>query len=1063
MKHFIKIFLIMTVTLMSSISIRAYDFEVDGIRYDITSFTELTVTASSLSESFEGFLNIPSFVDFNGKKLIVKNIGNSFAENNDKISDIVVNDSILTIGDRAFYNCSQINTITLKGVNNIKSECFKQCTKLSKIEMPVSLNSIGDGAFEKCELLQELLLPEQTKQIGANAFKQCSSLENISLLNVAYINKNTFSDCVSLRNITLSNNLTYIGSHAFSNTAIETFIIPDSVTELGESILSDCSNLKSLTIGKGITILSSNPIANCPNIYELVFKDSDTPLYIAFGSELFFYHETKYSYVYSAGFEDLGISQLYMGRNVYPFNYTDWQDDRLYVNPFMGNKNIRNVVIGKQVTNLPVNHIRVKKNSGLIVFDNTFGYFEGCDSLQNVQMLGNLENISDRMFYGTKIEEISTPQSISSIGSFAFANCMSLKKISIGKNCKIINTDAFSNDEALSILNLFCVNPPEYSSEFENSKYVNLNVNIPPNTINEYKNAEPWSNFWNMQEDENLLTTFNIDPFKFELINNNNEVELIGLTDLDLEKLDIPSTFNYNQKDYNVTELSFQGTILKNCVEVILPNTVTSIPTSIFKNWVKLEKINMGNIKLIPDSCFYNCNSLNNITIPECCISVGSDAFNGCSSLSEISIPGNCISIGNDAFNGCSKLSTLFFEASNTPIILGINTSLNLSSSITPHPNPSDVDERRSGFRNGYYDGLFYGLPIERLVVNRDIELSKYYERILGSSTSSYSTVYNDIVYYPPFYGLQKLKYVEIGENVSAICKNQIDVVLNAEKATMNFTNFGQCNNIEVVVSNNPTAPIGGGFTKNVYDIANLFLPNGGIDSYKSDDYWKCFSKIKETSYIPVESLSLNWYTVQLKVGEAATLTASVLPEDVTDKTVTWTSSNESVVKVDDQGIISALSIGEAEVIASCGGASASCLVTVTPVLAETLTISPESWNGEEGESFIIEAKIEPENTTDKTLSFESDDENVAVVDQNGKVTVLKEGTCVITISTLDGSNLTAKCLITGLAGIELVNDGCEKSISGRYDISGSPVNEDFKGFVIVRFSDGSTKKTLQK
>ena len=113
-------------------------------------------------------------------------------------------------------------------------------------------------------------------------------------------------------------------------------------------------------------------------------------------------------------------------------------------------------------------------------------------------------------------------------------------------------------------------------------------------------------------------------------------------------------------------------------------------------------------------------------------------------------IPSSVNNLANDVLSGCSSLKQVEFRYSSTPITLGYNSKINLSSNVIPYPNPSTVDERRTGFRNGYYDGLFYGLPIEKLVINRDIELSQYYERTVGSSASSYSTVYNDIIYYPP-------------------------------------------------------------------------------------------------------------------------------------------------------------------------------------------------------------------------------------------------------------------------------------------------------------------------
>ena len=1029
MKPIIQKFCMVMALLCLYISASAYDFEVGGIRYDITSFTDLTVTASSLSEEFEGTVNIPSFVEFNGKKLCVNKLAESFAANNNRISNVIVGDSITSIESQAFFNCSEISSITLKGVKTIGPESFKQCVMLSKIELSTNLNSIGEGAFEKCESLKELILPDFITVIGANTFRGCSLLDNISLINIVQIRENAFLDCSSLKNLVLSDNLTYIGSNAFSGTAFDSFDIPNSVTELGTSILSDCENIKSLTVGSGLSVLSSNPVINCPNINELIFSDSDNPLYIDFGGEIMEHvtisnsHNNSYIDICSGGLDKLKIDKLYLGRNIYPKDNIDWRGDGdINLNPFMGNKYINEVVIGKKVTDLPVKDVKLKNYTGLIRYDNSFGYFEGCDSLQNVEILGDLNGISNRMFYGTKISKISTPNTISSIGSFAFSNCAYLKEISIGKNCKIIGQDAFSGDNALTTINLFCVEPPEYSTGFENSEYINITVNIPPNTIDIYKKSEPWCNFWNMQEDEKLLTEFIVEPFKFKLINN-NDVELVGFTDLELERLVIPEIFNYNSKDYVVTNLSFQGTILKNCTEVIIPNTISTLSYSMFKDWEKLEKIDLGQIKSIPNNCFLNCFSLKNISIPE-----------------------SCISIGNDAFNGCEQLKTLSIEYSDSPIVIGYNTThINLSSSITPFPNPSDVDERRTGFRNGYYDGVFYGLPIEEIVINRDIELPIYYERTRGNSTSDYTYVYNDIIYYPPFYGLTNLKYIEIGEHVSAICKNRIEAVMNAVPTTVNYINFGDCNNIKVVVSKNPSAPIGGGFSQTVYANATLLLPNGGTSTYSENDYWKKFVHVIEGNYIPIESFKIEQESVELPVGKDLKLSVLIEPENATPLDIEWKSSNEEVVAVSELGLISGISEGSATITATMGDFIATCEVSVyTPVIvAEQIVLNLDKAELNIGETVQLEATVLPEDTTDKTLEWKSSNEEVAIVDETGLVTAMSEGIATITVTCGEAS---AQCEITVLEEdfVEelFVNPDSKISI---YSIDGKVINKDCK------------------
>lgn len=209
-------------------------------------------------------------------------------------------------------------------------------------------------------------------------------------------------------------------------------------------------------------------------------------------------------------------------------------------------------------------------------------------------------------------------------------------------------------------------------------------------------------------------------------------------------------------------------------------------------------------------------------------------------------------------------------------------------------------------------------------------------------------------------------------------------------------------------------------FTNEQIMDVEIWVPYGCKEAYLSSD-WGIFWNISELPGIKVEQIILSEDNIQLEVGNNATLSATILPEDASDKTVTWSSSDNNVVYIDNEGNLYALSIGEAVITASCGEASASCIVTVNPVLVETLTISPDSWSGEEGENFIIETIVQPENATDKTLKFESDDESVAVVDQKGNVSVLKEGSCVITVSTIDGSDLTAKCYVTGLADLRLM------------------------------------------
>ncbi len=170
---------------------------------------------------------------------------------------------------------------------------------------------------------------------------------------------------------------------------------------------------------------------------------------------------------------------------------------------------------------------------------------------------------------------------------------------------------------------------------------------------------------------------------------------------------------------------------------------------------------------------------------------------------------------------------------------------------------------------------------------------------------------------------------------------------------------------------------------------------------------------------IPVESIAINLSSAEMKVGDILSLTATVLPKDATDKTVQWTSDNESVATVDKYGRVIAVGLGMATITAKSGEANASCVVSVIKTLVETVILSPDNWSGEEGESFKIEANVLPEDASDKTLIWTSSDESVATVDVDGYVSLLKGGSCVITASTADGSGVSAECLITSVAGVD--------------------------------------------
>ena len=169
----------------------------------------------------------------------------------------------------------------------------------------------------------------------------------------------------------------------------------------------------------------------------------------------------------------------------------------------------------------------------------------------------------------------------------------------------------------------------------------------------------------------------------------------------------------------------------------------------------------------------------------------------------------------------------------------------------------------------------------------------------------------------------------------------------------------------------------------------------------------------KEPPVIAVDSVTVSPSTLNMTEGDTQKLQASVSPSDATDKTVTWSSSNDQVASVSG-GTVTAIKAGTATITATAGGKKGTCTVTVAakvfPVTGVKLDITSKELT--EGESITLKATVEPDNATDKSVTWSSSANDVASVDQNGKVTALKAGTATITVTTKDGGK-KATCAIT--------------------------------------------------
>ena len=221
---------------------------------------------------------------------------------------------------------------------------------------------------------------------------------------------------------------------------------------------------------------------------------------------------------------------------------------------------------------------------------------------------------------------------------------------------------------------------------------------------------------------------------------------------------------------------------------------------------------------------------------------------------------------------------------------------------------------------------------------------------------------------------------------------------------------------------------------------------------------------------VPVESIVASTNYLSINVGETRQITYNILPANATDKTVTYSSSDNSIVSVDQLGNIRALKEGDVLITITCSnGVSTDCQVVVSAVsevVAVTgISLNKTSISMHTGDTLTLKATISPANATNKSVKWESSAPTVASIYNNGLVTALSDGSATITCTSLSNTNVSANCTIdiTTTKVLTSVTNGLVHS----YDLTalngGSTTIEDLTGNVSLTmdgFSDVASAKT---
>jgi uncharacterized protein YjdB len=223
-------------------------------------------------------------------------------------------------------------------------------------------------------------------------------------------------------------------------------------------------------------------------------------------------------------------------------------------------------------------------------------------------------------------------------------------------------------------------------------------------------------------------------------------------------------------------------------------------------------------------------------------------------------------------------------------------------------------------------------------------------------------------------------------------------------------------------------------------------------------------------SDVPVTGVRVDQNTLSLVIGETGNLTATVLPENATNRNVVWTSNNTAVATVNASGTVTAVSEGTATITVTTadGGHTATSTVTVTATAVAVTGVTKSVTEVEivAGNTETLIATIAPADATNQNLTWSSDDETVAEVDAHGVVTAVSAGTAIITVTTVDGGHtatttVTVNAITVSVTGVTLTETDLELVAGNTETLIATSAPADATNKNVMWSSDNETVATV--
>ena len=585
-----------------------------------------------------------------------------------------------TIGSGSFASCNNLQFVNLKRCKTIESQAFLNCSKLQSVGDLSSCTTIGEGAFNSCyslksidisncnslngdvfsdcTRLEEVKLSKQLNQIKWNTFNGCTNLKNIDLSNCTSIGGNAFAECRSLTSVGNTALLSSIEGYAFSNCANLTNIDLSNCTFIGEWAFRGCPKLSNINLSK-CKLLENYAFIECTELTEVDLSSCSSLAYGIFA----------------------------------------------YCSKLKTVKGIENI------TTIPANAFA---NTGIETLSLPLcttiqeGAFRGCTQLKSID-IPVCQSIGMNAFAScSRLESVSIPNTIKSLGYKCFNGNTSLTLYA--KNVPALDRYPGNMAETDTLAlgkNVLIIVPEESLAAYQAADVWNTMSEriFPLGTQFDYDvEATAQASTSGLQKaigEKNLRSVVTLKVKgsikSYDIMVMRNKMD--NLHHLDLSDADIKS----NSYDY-YTGFSTQDDILdphsfadldklltvklpksvkyinqafNNCSQlrsVEMPENLICVGDTLdnewsmggeaFSNCTNLEYIIFHNCEKIGGSAFYQCNSLQEITLPKNLKHVGSYAFSQCSQLKDIILPSEVETISYHAFEYCNNLASIQFPPS---------------------------------------------------------------------------------------------------------------------------------------------------------------------------------------------------------------------------------------------------------------------------------------------------------------------------------------------------------------------------------------------------------------